>query len=155
MDDQYSNRFAIVGRVASAVTKRLALACLALIAGSGAAPADSLADCNQARNAELRLRACSDVIFKNAHYGAGGEGAGVPQPRRHPCRRRRRVPRRWPTSMKRSGFVPITWPDMRVGRERGLRCKILDGAIADYSEALRLDAGNRLVSCRQRTCAFR
>jgi len=40
----------------------IGLACLLLVCGAGPASADALADCNQGRNAELRLRACSQII---------------------------------------------------------------------------------------------
>jgi hypothetical protein len=48
---------------------RIGVACLALGLSLGAARADTLGDCKQMRNAELRVRACSDVI-KDAGYAS-------------------------------------------------------------------------------------
>jgi tetratricopeptide (TPR) repeat protein len=48
--------------------RRIGLACATLFVASGAV-ADTLADCTQSRNPELRLRACSEVI-SNSKYGA-------------------------------------------------------------------------------------
>jgi tetratricopeptide (TPR) repeat protein len=136
MDDQYSNRFAIVGRVASAVTKHLALACLALIAGSGAAPADSLADCNQARDAELRLRACSEVI-SNAAYG--------PEEKALAYRNRGNIRADAGAGAQAVGdfneAIRLRPSEVAgyAGRARArLAVQDIDGAIADYSDALRL-----------------
>ena len=50
--------------------RRIALACLVVAATAGAATADTLADCGQARNAQTRLRACSEIIASPAYGGA-------------------------------------------------------------------------------------
>ena len=42
--------------------RAIGLACLVLLYGAGTACADALAECNQGRNAELHLRACSQII---------------------------------------------------------------------------------------------
>src|SRR5207344_2823830 len=50
--------------------RRIALACLVVAATAGAATADTLADCSQPRNAQTRLRACSEIIASPAYGGA-------------------------------------------------------------------------------------
>jgi tetratricopeptide (TPR) repeat protein len=47
--------------------KRIGLACLVVSAAASGAVADTLADCSQGRNADVRLRACSDVIAAPAY----------------------------------------------------------------------------------------
>src|SRR5436190_777486 len=42
--------------------KRIGLACLVVSAAASGAIADTLADCSQWRNSDVRLRACSDII---------------------------------------------------------------------------------------------
>jgi len=42
--------------------RRIGLACLVVAATAGGAAADTLADCSQTRNAQAKLRACSEVI---------------------------------------------------------------------------------------------
>lgn len=47
--------------------KRLGIAMLATVLAAGAAKADALGDCVQSRNAQQKLRACSEVIDKPAY----------------------------------------------------------------------------------------
>jgi tetratricopeptide (TPR) repeat protein len=47
--------------------KRIGLACLVVVAAANGAIADTLADCSQGRNSDVRLRACSDVIAGPAY----------------------------------------------------------------------------------------
>jgi tetratricopeptide (TPR) repeat protein len=47
--------------------KRIGLACLVVSAAASGAIADTLADCSQGRNSDVRLRACSDIIAAPAY----------------------------------------------------------------------------------------
>ena len=122
---------------------RLSLGTIALCLGAGAAIADPLADCSRGRNADVRLRACSEVIegtaygsdekalaYRNRGNARADAGAGC---------------RPLPTSARPSGFAPTMPRAMPAGPARGWRCAI-SGAIADYSEALRLTPRHRLSS---------
>jgi hypothetical protein len=56
-------------RQKAAVMLRVGAACFVLTVGAGAAQAEAVADCNQGRDPQLRLRACSEII-SGAGYGA-------------------------------------------------------------------------------------
>src|SRR5438105_469923 len=49
------------------VMKRIGLACLVVSAAASGAIADTLADCSQGRNSDVKLRACSDIIAAPAY----------------------------------------------------------------------------------------
>jgi hypothetical protein len=55
--DRYTDNLVVGCRIAISVARRLGLSSFVLLVGLGSARADSLADCSQARNADLRLRA--------------------------------------------------------------------------------------------------
>jgi tetratricopeptide (TPR) repeat protein len=116
--------------------KRIALACLAFGLGMGAARADTLADCRQMRNAELRVRACSDII-KDARNGPDERALAY----------RNRGEARADAGAGAQAVADFNEavrlrPDEVAGYAGRARARLsvqdLDGAIADYSEALRL-----------------
>jgi tetratricopeptide (TPR) repeat protein len=47
--------------------KSIGLACLVIVAAASGAIADTLADCSQARNSDVKLRACSEVVAGPAY----------------------------------------------------------------------------------------
>ena len=109
---------------------------LVLILGTGSAVADSLSDCTQARNSELRLRACSDIVwgpsytaeekalaYRNRGNVRADAGAG---------------PQAVADFTEAIRLRPADAANY-AGRGRArLAVQELEGAIADYSEALRL-----------------
>ena len=115
------------------------LVSLALLAWLGNARADSLEDCGQARNTDLRLRACSEVIagarfnaddkaraYRNRGNLRADAGAGA-----QAVADFNEAVRLNPNEV--AGYA---------GRARArLATQDLDGAIADYSDALRLTPG--------------
>jgi tetratricopeptide (TPR) repeat protein len=119
--------------------RTIARACLMLAVACGAARADPVADCNQGRNAELRLSACSEIIagdsftpdekavaYRNRGNARADAGA-VAQ------------------ALADFNAAVQLRPDDAGGYAGRARAKLtasdLDGAIGDYSEALRLAPG--------------
>jgi tetratricopeptide (TPR) repeat protein len=116
--------------------KQICLACLALGLSLGTARADTLGDCKQMRNAELRMRACSDVI-KDPGYAADEKALAY----------RNRGEARADAGAGAQAVADFNEavrlrPDEVAGYAGRARARLsvqdLDGAVADYSEALRL-----------------
>ena len=115
--------------------RRIGLACLAIVVAKGAI-ADTLADCSQGRNAELRLRACSEVIASPA-YGSDDKALAYRN-----CGNARadagaaaRAVADFTEAIKLRPSETASY----AGRGRArLTLGDITGAIADYSEALRL-----------------
>ena len=105
---------------------RLSLGTIALCLGAGAAIADTLADCSQGRNADVRLRACSEVIA-GTRIRPRREGARLPQSRQRArrCRGQRagrgRLQRGHPSSPQRC--LGLCRPG--AGTARAARCRRL------------------------------
>ena len=123
----------------TAVARRLGLASLVLVASLASARADSLDDCNQARNTDIRLRACSEVI-SGARYRADDKA------RAYRNRGNLRADAGAGTQAVADFSEAIRLNPNEVsgyaGRARArLAVQDLDCAIADYGDALRLGPG--------------
>jgi tetratricopeptide (TPR) repeat protein len=114
-------------------------ACVVILASVGAAQADAVENCNQARDPQLRLRACSEII-SGSGYAANEKAVAY----------RNRANARADAganaeALADSNQVVNLRPDEAssyAGRARvRLALRDLDGAITDYSEALRLAPG--------------
>ena len=94
--------------------RRIGLACLVAVAAASGASADTLADCSQGRNSELRLRACSEVIASPT-YGSDDKAARLPQSRQTRAPTRGLRPKPLPTSARPLSFAPTTRRAMPAG----------------------------------------
>jgi tetratricopeptide (TPR) repeat protein len=119
--------------------RTLSGACLALAIATGTAHADAVADCNQAREAQLRLHACSEIIAGSG-YGATEKALAY----------RNRGNVRADAGAQRHALADFDEAiQLRPNDAAGyasrapvrLALRDFDGAIADYSEALRLAPG--------------
>lgn len=116
--------------------RRIGLACLVVTAGASGAFGDTIADCNQSRNAALRLRACSEIIDGTVYTTADKALAY-----------RNRGNSRADAGANAEALADFDQairlrPDDASGRAGRARARLalrdVDGAIEDYSEALRL-----------------
>jgi tetratricopeptide (TPR) repeat protein len=119
--------------------RRIAVACLVVAATAGAAAADTLADCSQPRNAQVRLRACSEIIASPA-YGAADKALAY----------RNRGNARADAGANAQAVADFDQairlrPDDASGYAGRARARLAlrdaAGAIDDYSEALRMTPG--------------
>ena len=113
--------------------------CVVVLNSVGAAQADAVADCNQIRDPQLRLRACSQIIAEPG-YTTNEKAVAY----------RNRANARADAGANTEAFADFNKAvDLRrddaagyTGRARvRLAFRDFDGAIADYSEALRLAPG--------------
>ena len=115
--------------------KRTGLACLAIIVATGAI-ADTLADCSQGRNSELRLRACSEVIASPAY---GSDDKALAYRNRGNARADAGAAVQAVADFSEAIKLRPSETSSHAGRGRAkLTLGDITGAIADYSEALRL-----------------
>jgi tetratricopeptide (TPR) repeat protein len=117
----------------------LAGTCLAVAIAAGAAHADTVADCTQTREAQLRLHACSEIVAGTGYganekaiayriRGSAREDAGAHQDALTDYDQAIRL--RPNDAAGYAGRAPVR-----------LALQNFDGAVADYSEALRLAPG--------------
>ena len=137
--DRYTDNLVVGCRIAISVARRLGLSSFVLLVGLGSARADSLADCSQARNADLRLRACSEVI-SGARYSSDDKA------RAYRNRGNLRADAGAAAQAVEDFNEAIRLNPNEVagyaGRARArLAVQDLDGAIADYGDALRIGPG--------------
>lgn len=120
--------------------RRIGLASLVVVVAAGAAIADPLADCNQGRNSQVRLRGCSEVISSSA-YGPGDKAVAY----RNRGNARADAGAAAEAVADFSEAIKLRPSDAASHAGRG-RAKLtlgdIPGAIADYSEALRLAPGS-------------
>ena len=125
--------------------KRLGLAMLATLLAAGTAKADALADCMQSRNAQQKLRACSEVIDKPSFK---------PEDRARAYRNRAAL--RVDAGAAEQAVADFTeslrlQPNDAGGFAGRARARMILGdvvaAIADYSEAIKLapDSASHLL----------
>ena len=125
--------------------RRIGLACLVVVVTASGAMADPLADCSQGRNADLRLRACSEVISSSA-YGSDDKATAY----RNRGNARADAGAAAEAVADFSEAIKLRPNDASSFAGRG-RAKLtlgdISGAIADYGEALRLtpDSASFLV----------
>jgi len=116
----------------------LAGCCLGVIAHT--ALADSLADCSQARNADLRLRACSEII---ASIAATPEDKALAYRNRGNARADAGANEQAMADFDQAIALRRDDTATYAGRARArLGLRDLPGATADYTEAIRLAPGN-------------
>jgi tetratricopeptide (TPR) repeat protein len=116
--------------------RAIGLACLLLLCGAGPASADVLVDCNQGRNAELRLRACSQIIA-GADYSP--EQKAIAYRNRGNARADAGATSQALADLNEAIRLNPNEVSGFAGRARArLALRDLDGAIADYSQALQL-----------------
>lgn len=123
------------------MARRIALACLGVVAAS-AAGADTLSDCSQARNPQLRLRACSEVIA-GPSYSTEQKALAY----------RNRGNARADAGVGAQAVADFT-EAIHLGEAAGYagrgRAKLgmqeIEGAIADYNEAVRSRREMRLIT---------
>ena len=114
----------------------IGLACLVLLYGAETARADALADCNQGRNAELRLRACSEIIA-GADYSP--EQKAVAYQNRGNARADAGASSQALADFNEAMRLQPNEVSGYAGRARvRLALRDADGAIADYNQALML-----------------
>ena len=114
----------------------IALACFLLVCGAGPASADALADCNQGRNAELRLRACSQIIA-GASYSP--EQKAVAYRNRGNTRADAGANSQALADFNEAIRLQPKAVGAYAGRARArLALRDVDGAVADYGQALLL-----------------
>jgi tetratricopeptide (TPR) repeat protein len=116
--------------------RRIALACFAVAVAAGQAVADPLADCSKGRNAEVRLRACSEVIAGSA-FSPDDKAAAY----RNRGNARADAGAAAEAIADLSEAIQLRPSDAASHAGRGrARLALGDvlGTIADYSEALRL-----------------
>jgi len=115
------------------------LGCIVTLCSVGAAQASAVADCNQVRDPQLRLRACSQIIARSG-YAINEEALAY----------RNRANARSDAGANTEALADFNEavnlrPDdstSYAGRARvRLALRDFDGATADFSEALRLDPG--------------
>jgi tetratricopeptide (TPR) repeat protein len=120
--------------------KRIALAAFALSLGAGPTLADPPADCNQGRNPEIRMRACSEVIDG---FGYGVEVKALAYRNRGNARADAGAHERAIADFAEAIRLAPDSAAAYAGRGRSrMASNDLDGAIADYGEALRLVPGS-------------
>jgi tetratricopeptide (TPR) repeat protein len=119
---------------------RIVLAGCCLCVTAHAALAESLADCSQARNAELRLRACSEIIASTA---ATPEDKALAYRNRGNARADAGANEQAMGDFNQAIVLRPGDTANYAGRARAkLGLRDLPGATADYSEAIRLAPGN-------------
>jgi tetratricopeptide (TPR) repeat protein len=102
--------------------------------------ADTLADCSQARNADLRLRACSEIL---ANTAATPENMALAYRNRGNARADAGANEQAKADFDHAIALRATDAANFAGRARAkLGLQDLPGAIADYSEAIRIAPGN-------------
>ena len=125
---------------------RVGLASLAMAVAASQAMADTLADCSGGRNAEVRLRACSEAIASSAF---GPNDKAVAYRNRGNARADAGAAAEAIADFTESIKLRPNDAASHAGRGRvRLALGDISGAIADYSEALRLmpDSASFLVS---------
>ena len=137
--DRYTDNLVVGCRITISVARRLGFASVVLLVGLGSARADSLADCSQARNADIRLRACSEVI-SGARYSSDDKARAY----------RNRGNLRADAGAAAQAVADFNEairlnPNEVAGYAGRARARFavqdLDGAIADYGDALRMGPG--------------
>jgi tetratricopeptide (TPR) repeat protein len=119
---------------------RIVLASFGLVVTAHAALADSLADCSQGRNADLRLRACSAIIASTA---ATLEDKGLAYRNRGTARVDAGANEQAMADFDQAIALRPGDTANYAGRARAkLGLRDLPGSTADYSEAIRLAPGN-------------
>jgi tetratricopeptide (TPR) repeat protein len=120
--------------------KTIALACLCIFAISATALADRLGDCTQTRDAQLRVRACSEIIASST---ASTEQKALAYRTRGNARVDAGATAQALADLSEAIRLLPDEVSGYTGRGRArLAVRDLDGAVADYSEALRLAPGN-------------
>ena len=125
--------------------RRIALASLAVAVAASQAMADPLADCSRGRNAEVRWRACSEVIASSAF---GSDDKAVAYLNRGNARADAGAAAEAIADFSETIKLRPKDAASHAGRGRArLTLGDISGAIADYSEALRLapDSASFLV----------
>jgi tetratricopeptide (TPR) repeat protein len=116
--------------------RRIALASVAVAVAASQAMADPLADCSRGRNAEVRLRACSEVIASSAF---GPDDKAVAYRNRGNARADAGAA---PQAIADFSEAIKLRPNDAASHAGLARAKVslgdISGAVADYSEALRL-----------------
>ena len=133
--------------------RAIGLACLVLLCGAGPANADALADCNQGRNAELRLRACSQIIAgadyspeqKAVAYRNRGNARADAGASSQALADFNEAIRLQPNEV--SGYAGRARARLGVAGSRRSYCRLQPSAAAG--------AGNRVAACRPGSCALR
>jgi tetratricopeptide (TPR) repeat protein len=131
--------------VCGGAMRRIALASLAVAVAGSQALADPLADCSRGRNAEVRLRACSEVIASSAF---GPDDKAVAYRNRGNARADAGAATEAIADFSETIKLRPNDAASHAGRGRArLTLNDISGAIADYSEALRLtpDSASFLV----------
>jgi tetratricopeptide (TPR) repeat protein len=112
------------------------LASLIVLCSVGSAQADIVADCNQVRDPQLRVQACSQIIAGPAHASAE---KGVAYRNRGSARADAGANAEALADFNQAVALRPADPVSYAGRAGArLALRDFDGAIADYSEALRL-----------------
>jgi len=115
------------------------LGCVVVLCTVGAAQADAVADCNQMRDPQLRLRACSQII---AEPGYTTNQKAVAYRNRANARADAGANTEALADFNQAVDLRRDDPTSYTGRARArLALQDFEGAIADYSEALRLTPG--------------
>jgi tetratricopeptide (TPR) repeat protein len=118
------------------VTRRVGVAWLVVVFTTTGATADTLADCSQGRNSDVRLQACSEVIA-GAVYSV--DQKAVAYRNRGNVRADAGAGAQAVADFSEAIRLQPNEPAGFAGRARArLAVQDLDGAIADYSDALRL-----------------
>jgi len=115
------------------------LGCIVTLCSVGAAQASAVADCNQVRDPQLRLRACSQIITGSG-YAINEKALAY----RNRANARSDVGANTEALADFNEAVNLRPDDSTsyAGRARvRLALRDFDGATADFSEALRLDPG--------------
>lgn len=119
--------------------RALILGCVVVLCSVGAVQAESVADCNQIRDAQMRVRACSQIIAEPS-YSTNEKAVAY----------RNRANARADAGANAEALVDFNQavelhrddPASYTGRARvRLALQDFEGAIGDYSEALRLAPG--------------
>jgi tetratricopeptide (TPR) repeat protein len=116
--------------------RRIGLASLVIVVAASAAAADPLADCSRGRNAEVKLRACSEVIARSTY---GPYDKAVAYRNRGHARANAGAAAEAVADFAEAIKLRPSDAASHAGRGRArLTLGDTSGAIADYSEALRL-----------------
>jgi tetratricopeptide (TPR) repeat protein len=117
------------------MVRRIGLACLTVVAAGGAF-ANTLADCSQGRNSNLRLRACSEVIASPVY---SADDRALAYRNRGNARADAGAAAQAVADFNEAITLRPNDGSSYAGRARArLALRDVAGTVADYSEALRL-----------------
>lgn len=118
------------------MARRIGLVCLVVVGAASGAIADTLADCSQGRNSDVRLRGCSEVISSPAY---GSDEKALAYRNRGNARADAGAAAQAVADFSEAISLRPNDASSHAGRGRArLALRDMDGAVADYSEALRL-----------------